>query len=290
MDTKTKLVVVFALGILIGTAFLSMFTADGSRNSLDDAHVEETVPVKWPYVRQPGSPTVPMSYMFRTDNGIMLDHRQAVMMGLSRKDVWVQDREGDPLGRYRLEERDDGRYDLDVWVEDDARIEMEGLTERPDDLLVRIDSEISTSQRDWYSLFRDLGIEKQFDEHEHFVTDVVYVERRLATLRLFADEDGRMNRSIDEINGALLVVSQFTLAADTRKGRRPSFGRALAPELAEPMIDDLVARLSARGLHVETGDFGASMQVELVNDGPVTIVLDSRETRRGNARPDASEA
>jgi len=121
-------------------------------------------------------------------------------------------------------------------------------------------------------------------------TDVEYVERRLATLRLFADEYGRMNRSIDEINGALLVVSQFTLAADTRKGRRPSFGRALAPELAEPMIDDLVARLSARGLHVETGDFGASMQVELVNDGPVTIVLDSRETRRGNARPDASEA
>lgn len=112
-------------------------------------------------------------------------------------------------------------------------------------------------------------------------TDVEYVEKRLATLRLFADEDGRMNRSIDEINGGLLIVSQFTLAADTRKGRRPSFSRALAPELAEPMIDDLVARLCARGLHVETGDFGANMQVELVNDGPVTVVLDSRVPRRG---------
>ena len=112
-------------------------------------------------------------------------------------------------------------------------------------------------------------------------TDVEYVEKRLATLRLFADEDGRMNRSIDEINGGLLIVSQFTLAADTRKGRRPSFSRALAPELAEPMIDDLVARLCARGLHVETGDFGANMQVELVNDGPVTVVLDSRAPRRG---------
>jgi D-tyrosyl-tRNA(Tyr) deacylase len=112
-------------------------------------------------------------------------------------------------------------------------------------------------------------------------TDVEYVEKRLATLRLFADEDGRINRSIDEINGGLLIVSQFTLAADTRKGRRPSFSRALAPELAEPMIDDLVARLCARGLHVETGDFGANMQVELVNDGPVTVVLDSRAPRRG---------
>jgi len=116
-------------------------------------------------------------------------------------------------------------------------------------------------------------------------TDVEYLEKRLATLRLFADEDGRMNRSIDEINGALLIVSQFTLAADTRKGRRPSFTRALPPQLAEPMIEDLVARLSARGLPVETGEFGADMQVELVNDGPVTIVLDSRETRRGNMRP-----
>jgi len=167
MDKKTKMVVVFALGILIGTGFLSMFTADGSRNSLDDAHVKEAVPYKWPVVNQPVSPTVPMSYLFRTDNGILLDYRQAVMMGLSRKDVWVQDREGDPLGRYDLEKRDDGTYDLDVWVEDDARIEMEGLADRPDDLLVRIDSEISPAQREWYSLFRDLGVEKQFGEHEH---------------------------------------------------------------------------------------------------------------------------
>jgi len=119
------------------------------------------------------------------------------------------------------------------------------------------------------------------------IADVEYVEKRLATLRLFADEEGRMNRSIDEINGALLIVSQFTLAADTRKGRRPSFAGALAPEIAEPLIDDLVARLSARGLRVETGEFGASMQVELVNDGPVTMVLDSRETRRDDKRPAA---
>ncbi len=116
------------------------------------------------------------------------------------------------------------------------------------------------------------------------VADIEYVEKRLATLRLFADEGGRMNRSIDEINGALLIVSQFTLAADTRKGRRPSFVKALAPEIAEPMIEDLVARLAARGVPVETGEFGASMQVELINDGPVTIVLDSRDRSRGATR------
>lgn len=119
--------------------------------------------------------------------------------------------------------------------------------------------------------------------------DLEYVEKRLATIRLFADEDGRMNRSIDEVDGALLIVSQFTLAADTRKGRRPSFARALAPDLAEPLIDELVARLAARGLRVATGEFGAHMQIELVNDGPVTIVLDSRDTRRGNKRPGVGE-
>jgi len=120
------------------------------------------------------------------------------------------------------------------------------------------------------------------------IADVEYVEKRLATLRLFADEDGRMNRSIDEIDGALLIVSQFTLAANTRKGRRPSFLGALEPEFAEPMIDDLVARLSARGLRVESGEFGAMMRVELVNDGPVTIVLDSHDAGSG-ARAGAGE-
>jgi D-tyrosyl-tRNA(Tyr) deacylase len=114
-------------------------------------------------------------------------------------------------------------------------------------------------------------------------TDIEYVEKRVATLRVFADEVGRMNRSVDEIGGAVLVVSQFTLVADTRKGRRPSFGRALAPNLAAPMIETLVARLRARNLRVETGEFGASMAVELVNDGPVTLVVDSRSTGRGRS-------
>lgn len=119
--------------------------------------------------------------------------------------------------------------------------------------------------------------------------DLEYVAKRLATLRLFADADGRMNLSLEDVGGELLVVSQFTLAADTRKGRRPSFVRALAPDRAEPMIENLVERLRARGITVATGRFGADMQVELVNDGPVTIVLDSRQTRRGNPRAGGAE-
>ena len=114
--------------------------------------------------------------------------------------------------------------------------------------------------------------------------DIEYVAKRLATLRVFADDEGRMNRSVVDIGGAVLVVSQFTLAADTRKGRRPSFIQAMPPEEAAPMIDDLVARLEARGIAVESGVFGAHMEVTLLNDGPVTILLDSRETRRGHRR------
>jgi D-tyrosyl-tRNA(Tyr) deacylase len=114
--------------------------------------------------------------------------------------------------------------------------------------------------------------------------DVDYMVKRIPTLRIFADDEGRMNRSVADVGGGVLVVSQFTLAGDTRKGRRPSFIRALKPDRAAPMIDDLVGRLRGAGLEVATGQFGADMQVELVNDGPVTLLLDSRQTRRGNQR------
>ena len=114
--------------------------------------------------------------------------------------------------------------------------------------------------------------------------DVDYMVKRIPTLRIFADDEGRMNRSVADVGGGVLVVSQFTLAGDTRKGRRPSFIRALKPDRAAPMIDDLVDRLRDVGLEVATGQFGADMQVELVNDGPVTLLLDSRQTRRGNQR------
>lgn len=98
---------------------------------------------------------------------------------------------------------------------------------------------------------------------------------KLVALRYFEDEEGRTNRSLADVGGGFLVISQFTLYADVRRGRRPGFSDAAAPELAEPLIDRFVARLRSAGHAVQTGRFGASMQVSLVNDGPFTLVLDS---------------
>ncbi len=96
--------------------------------------------------------------------------------------------------------------------------------------------------------------------------------RRLATLRIFSDDEGRMNRGLDEVGGAVLAVSQFTLAGSIRKGRRPSFDRALSGDAAEPLFDRFLELLRNEGVPVETGVFGALMEVELVNDGPVTLI------------------
>ena len=96
--------------------------------------------------------------------------------------------------------------------------------------------------------------------------------RRVATLRIFSDDEGRMNRGLDEVGGAVLAVSQFTLAGSIRKGRRPSFDRALAGEAAEPLFNLFVELLREEGVTVESGIFGALMDVELVNDGPVTLI------------------
>jgi D-aminoacyl-tRNA deacylase len=96
---------------------------------------------------------------------------------------------------------------------------------------------------------------------------------KVARLRIFADEAGKFDRSVADAGGAVLAVSQFTLIADTRKGNRPSFSHAARPEVAEPLFDRFCKALRSLGLVVETGLFGAHMEVELVNDGPVTIVL-----------------
>ena len=104
--------------------------------------------------------------------------------------------------------------------------------------------------------------------------------RKVAGLRIFADSDGRFNESVRDVGGSALVVSQFTLHADVRKGRRPSFVQAARPEVAEPLIDNFVGALRNQGLHVETGVFGAAMSVELVNDGPFTIAIDSADLER----------
>lgn len=104
--------------------------------------------------------------------------------------------------------------------------------------------------------------------------DVEVAVDKIAGLRVFADEEGKMNRSVQDVGGEILVVSQFTLLGDVRKGRRPSFTGAAHPEVAAPLIDRMVERFRAAGIPAEQGQFGASMQVELVNDGPVTLVVD----------------
>ena len=98
---------------------------------------------------------------------------------------------------------------------------------------------------------------------------------KVARLRNFPDDEGRFDRSVGDVAGSVLVVSQFTLIADTAKGNRPSFAAAARPELAEPLYERFCAALRDVGVHVETGVFGARMQVELVNDGPVTIVVEA---------------
>jgi D-aminoacyl-tRNA deacylase len=113
--------------------------------------------------------------------------------------------------------------------------------------------------------------------------EVALLADKIVQLRIFADDEGRFNRSLLEVGGAALVVSQFTLYANMRKGRRPSFIEAAAPELAAPLVEAFAEELRARGLEVATGVFGANMQVALVNDGPVTIMLESelwREPRK----------
>ena len=107
--------------------------------------------------------------------------------------------------------------------------------------------------------------------------DVQYIAAKIRELRIFPDDQGKMNRSVADTGGSVLVVSQFTLQADCRKGRRPSFDAAAQPALAQALYESVVQTLRTGGLPVETGEFQADMDVELVNDGPVTILLDSRK-------------
>jgi D-aminoacyl-tRNA deacylase len=110
------------------------------------------------------------------------------------------------------------------------------------------------------------------DDHD---AAAVRLAEKIARLRIFENDDGKFDRSLLDTGGAVLVVSQFTLIADTRKGNRPSFSDAARPEVAEPLVERFCDALRALGAQVETGVFGARMEVELVNDGPVTIVLDT---------------
>lgn len=135
---------------------------------------------------------------------------------------------------------------------------------------VTVDGEVTGVIEKGYVLL--VGLTHTDDE-----SDVEYVAEKIANLRLWEDEEGKMNKSIKEVGGAILSVSQFTLYGDTRKGRRPSFIEAARPEQAEPLWALFNQKLQEKELHVETGVFGAMMDVELVNDGPVTIIVESKE-------------
>jgi D-aminoacyl-tRNA deacylase len=108
-------------------------------------------------------------------------------------------------------------------------------------------------------------------------TDAAFLVDRIVGMRVFADGAGKMNLSLAQVDGAMLVVSQFTLLADTNSGRRPSFTKAASPDEARRLYEHFLSLARTRDVKVETGEFGATMEVDLVNDGPVTIILDSRE-------------
>ncbi len=145
---------------------------------------------------------------------------------------------------------------------------MRTVIQRVTEASVTIDNQVVGQIGSGLLVLLGIGVGDQLEE-------ATLLAEKIANMRIFADDDGRFNRSALDVGGAALVVSQFTLYADTRRGRRPSFTAAAPPELAAPLVDAFVAALRARGMAVATGVFGAHMHVALLNDGPVTIVLDS---------------
>lgn len=145
---------------------------------------------------------------------------------------------------------------------------MKVVLQRSKKASVSVDGEITGAIDSGYVLL--VGI-----THDDTEADAVYAAKKIAGLRLFEDEDGKMNRSIDETGGGVLSISQFTLYGDVKKGRRPSFVAAARPDQAEPLWLKFNEELRSHGLTVETGVFGAMMDVQLVNDGPVTILVES---------------
>jgi len=151
---------------------------------------------------------------------------------------------------------------------------VRALIQRVSSALVTVDDEITGAIEAGLLIFLGVG---QDDSEE----ELILLASKTVNLRIFRDEEGKMNRSLLDIGGQVLVVSQFTLMADCRKGRRPSFNAAARPELAIPLYETFCEILrDEHGLSVETGRFGAMMDVSLINDGPVTIMLDSEELRR----------
>ena len=148
---------------------------------------------------------------------------------------------------------------------------MRAVIQRVNSAAVRIDQQVSGSIK--RGLLVLLGIEDADTEE-----DIAWLSGKIVNLRIFNDEQGVMNLSLQDINGAVLLVSQFTLHASTRKGNRPSYIRASKPPVAIPLYEKMIDQLEKDlGQKIQTGIFGADMQVELVNDGPVTIIIDTKQ-------------
>jgi len=144
---------------------------------------------------------------------------------------------------------------------------MKALVQRVERAQVTVDDEVVASVGPGICVL--VGV-----THDDTSAHAERMASKLMKLRIFDDDEGRMNRSVADVGGEVLVVSQFTLYGDTAKGNRPSYIEAARPEHAEPLVEELVDHLKALGLKVETGRFGTTMKVELVNDGPVTIALE----------------
>lgn len=146
---------------------------------------------------------------------------------------------------------------------------MRVVIQKVSEASVSVDGEILGSIGKGFMLL--VGVGQEDDE-----TDVAYLARKIANLRVFEDEQGKMNLALKDVDGAILSISQFTLLANTKKGNRPSFVEAAPPEVGDVLYENLNATLRAEGFEVQTGKFGAHMQVHLINDGPVTILIDSK--------------
>ncbi|KIL16286.1 D-aminoacyl-tRNA deacylase [Bacillus safensis] len=147
---------------------------------------------------------------------------------------------------------------------------MRLVVQRVTNASVKVEEEITGAINEGYMVL--VGV-----THEDTEEDVLYLAEKLAHLRIFEDENGKMNRSLLDIKGSVLSVSQFTLYGDTRKGRRPNFMKAAKPDVANSLYECFNKTLREKGIHVETGRFGAMMDVSLTNSGPVTILMDSKE-------------